>query len=175
MLPLCHPASLPFYPAGKKRKAHTHTCLLAFLQTHTHTQPHTHRHTRTHIHTHDPQAPSLRLRQVSLWWGNVNVSFIPVLSFIKMKQFIPGEGEKEKCKQWLHSSPVLFHSHACDSLSWSSRQPSRRAGGPALKQISHIQLFDFILSPPSSLLLAYSFFTRDCQSVKVILNQSNPL
>lgn len=76
------------------------------------------------------------------------MSFIPVLSFIMIKQFIlweKGGNKKKKGKQSLHSPPVLFHSHACDSLSCSSQQPSR--GRLALKQISHILLFDFILSP----------------------------
>lgn len=79
--------------------------------------------------------------------GNVNVSFTPVLSFIMIKQFIPGErgGGGENRVQWLHSSPVLFHSHACDSLSCSSQRPSR--GRLALKQISHILLFDFVPFP----------------------------
>lgn len=40
----------------------------------------------------------------------------------------PGKGGEEKRGQSLHSSPVLFHSRACDSLSCSSQRPSR---GPA--------------------------------------------
>lgn len=56
-----------------------------------------------------------------------------------------GKGGEETRVQWLHSSPVLFHSHACDSLSCCSQRPSR--GRLALKQISHILLFDFGPSP----------------------------
>lgn len=96
-----------------------------------------------------------------------------------------GKGGEEKRGQSLHSSPVLFHSRACDSLSCSSQRPSR---GPAPRPNKSLIFcffpplsFFFIsfLSFPhhrlSSLLLAYSFFTCDCRPVKVILNQSNPL
>lgn len=49
---------------------------------------------------------------------------------------------------------------------------------PRLPHIRTLPGFYFIISlrpRRSSLRLAYSFFTCDCKSVKVILNQSNPL
>lgn len=125
---------------------------------------------------------SSRLSQVPPLKGECKCVIYTCLVFYHDKAVhTPGKGGEEKRGQSLHSSPVLFHSHACDSLSCSSQRPSR-GPAPAPKQISHILLppFFFFISflsslPLSFLLLAYSFFTCDCRPVKVILNQSNPL
>lgn len=121
----------------------------------------------------DPQLLSSRLSQVSLWWENVNVSFIPVLSFIMIKQFILREkGEKEtQAVASFIACPVSF-TRLWFSIMLLSAAVKRPACIETNLSYSAFWFHSFSLS---SLLLAYSFFTCDCQPVKVILNQSNPL
>lgn len=105
--------------------------------------------------------------------GNVNVSFTPVLSFIMIKQFIPRErGKRETgAAASFIACPVSF-TRLWFSIMLLSAAVKRPAGIETNLSYSTFWFRSFSLS---SLLLAYSFFTCDCQPVKVILNQSNPL
>lgn len=109
----------------------------------------------------------------SLWWENVNVSFIPVLSFIMIKQFILQEKWKREMQAVASfiACPVSFTRlwFSIMLLSAAVRRPS------SIETNLSYSAFWFHSFSLSSLLLAYSFFTCDCQPVKVILNQSNPL
>lgn len=121
----------------------------------------------------DPRLLSSRLSQVSLWRENVNVSFTPVLSFIMIKQFILRErGQREtRAVASFIACPVSF-TRLWFSIMLLSAAVKRPARAETNLSYSAFWFHSFSLSSP---LLAYSFFTCDCQPVKVILNQSNPL
>lgn len=112
---------------------------------------------------------SSRLSQVPPLKGECKCVIYTCLVFYHDKAVhTPGKGGEEKRGQSLHSSPVLFHSRACDSLSCSSQRPSR---GPALRPnkslifcffppLSFFYFFYFIplFPPPPSVVSPISLF-----------------
>lgn len=114
-------------------------------------------HCRTRGGNPDPLLLSSRLSQVSLWWENVNVSFIPVLSFIMIKQFIlreKGGGERNASSSFIHRLSCFIHTlvilyHA----PLSSRQEANLHWNKSLIFCFLISFFLPVVSPISLFIL----------------------
>lgn len=117
---------------------------------------------------------SSRLSQVSLWRGECKCVIYTCLVFYHDKAVHTrgkgGERELRAVAPFI-ACPVSF-TRLWFSIMLLSAAVKRPAGIETNLSYSAFWFRSFSLS---SLLLAYSFFTCDCQPVKVILKQSNPL